>query len=789
MYRSILKKDLSRKKATNIILLIFIILATMFVFSGVSNIAKVTTTLDRYFEMAQVPDYFVVTMNKATGDVDQILDDAESVDQYQYEEVLYLTPEHLQSEREIKLHSGSTMVLQSDKDISMQYILSDGSMLETIQPGELYMTEGKAKLMGFETGDKIQLNFCGISHTYTLVGTIKDALMGSNQVSVTRFFIGKKDYLEFQNAENAKDFYGGKLIYIQTSDQDALTEEIRPVLRGSVLTFEREEAKQIYIFDMVISGVFCVISVILIVIAFFVLRFTIYFTLTKEFREIGIMKAIGIKNSKIRGLYLVKYGALSFLGAGIGFVCSFPFERMLSQVSATTIWIGTENTIFLPILCAVFVMILMLTFCWLCTGRVKRMTPIDAVRNGQSGERFRKKSLLSLGKSKFPCSAFLALNDIFSSPKQFGIITGTFFSCLSLLLMLSSTASTLSAKEIVRQFSMPEFDLMLDISSIEFMTETGREKTEAHLAEMESRLEQNDIPAKSMREISFKVYASKGEKEAQIFATQGVGTTMDQYEYLEGLPPCRKGEIAITKKSAENLDAHIGDTICLQIGDTEQTFLITAFMESMTNMGDGIRFYTDESLNYNFSSGSFGTLIKFTDNPDDEKIENRIETIKGLYPEAAKVQTASAFISEMVGMVDTIQAIKHMIAGLTVLLCALVTVLMERSFLVKERGEIALMKAMGIRSSMISAYHTMRFVFVGIMAVIVGEIFAMPLTHLCIDPIFGIMGAESSVSYVVNGVEMYFAFPALILAATWCSAFFTSLYIRKIQSSDIANLE
>ena len=181
MYRSILKKDLSRKKATNIVLLIFIILATMFVSSGVSNIAKVTTTLDRYFEMAQVPDYFVVTMNKATGDVDQILDDAESADQYQYEEVLYLTPEHLQSDREIQLHSGNTMVLQSDKDISMQYILSDGSMLETIQPGELYMTEGKAKLMGFETGDKIQLNFCGISHTYTLVGTIKDALMGSNQ--------------------------------------------------------------------------------------------------------------------------------------------------------------------------------------------------------------------------------------------------------------------------------------------------------------------------------------------------------------------------------------------------------------------------------------------------------------------------------------------------------------------------------------------------------------------------------------------------------------------------------
>ena len=43
MYLSILKKDLKRKRAMNMILLLFIVLATMFVSSSVNNIVNVTT--------------------------------------------------------------------------------------------------------------------------------------------------------------------------------------------------------------------------------------------------------------------------------------------------------------------------------------------------------------------------------------------------------------------------------------------------------------------------------------------------------------------------------------------------------------------------------------------------------------------------------------------------------------------------------------------------------------------------------------------------------------------------
>ena len=99
------------------------------------------------------------------------------------------------------------------------------------------------------------------------------------------------------------------------------------------------------------------------------------------------------------------------------------------------------------------------------------------------------------------------------------------------------------------------------------------------------------------------------------------------------------------------------------------------------------------------------------------------------------------------------------------------------------------MKAIGIRNGKIYAYHTLRFVFVGSMTVIAAELFALPLTHLFIDPIFRMMGMELAVNYVISPLEMFLVFPLIILAATTTSAFLTSLYTKKIESLDTANIE
>ena len=789
MYLNILKKDLKRKRAMNIILLLFIILATMFVSSSVNNIINVTTALDSYFEMANAPDYLVTTMNKnLTVDIGETVSAASAVNSYEAENVLFLSTDNFAYEDEDVVTQGGTHLVQSD--IGMNYFLSDGSILETVEPGEFYMTEGRADALGVEVGDKLTIELNGVSREFVLADKIKDALFGSNQMSFTRYIISEEDFNCFLSTENTEEYYGGTLVYLYSSDMETALPQLKSIVDNSILTMDRAYMEFCYVFDMVVVGILLVVSVILIIIAFVVLRFTITFTLSEEFREIGVMKAIGIDNFKIRGLYLVKYMGLSVIGAAIGLLLSFPFGEMLMSVSSQSIIMGNQSPILVNIFCAVLVIAVILLFCYGCTGKVKKMTPIDAIRNGQMGERFRKKSLMSLGKSKLPAIPFLALNDIVSSPRRYGIISLTFFLCLSLLLMLSATVSTMNSGSLSATFGWADCDIYLDSKIVtECMLEDGHEKLEKHLDEMEQTLAENGIPAKCYQEMVFTVPVSFGENESNISIYHGTGTTMDMYEYTAGTAPENTDEIAITRIAADKLNANIGDTITIKTIDGDKEYIISAFFQGMNMQGSGIRLHSDEYVNYVQSQGWIGTQIMFTDNPDSKEIERRIEEIQRIFPDYENIETCAEAVKDMLGVADTLAAVKSLIVILTIVLAALITVLMERSFIAKEQGEIALMKAIGTRNGTIYVYHALRFLFVGMMAVLMGEICAMSLTHLCIDPIFKMMGMELAVDYVVNPMEMYLIFPLVILVTTAVSAFLTSLYTRKIKSSDTANIE
>lgn len=784
------EKNLKRNKAMNVILLVFIILASMFVSSSVNNIISVTTALDDYLEMADAPDYFAATMNKS-GEIhtDEILNSADSIDRFSKEKILFMEDVQIIFEKEGVMTHGGTNILQSDHDLSMHYFLENKDILKTVKSGEFYMTANKADALGLEIGDKITIKFGDITQDFTFAGGFMDAIFGANANNIQRFIISEEDYERFISAENIEKFYGGEIIYIHTLDTKKLLSEIAPLTESAAFTMDRFTIKFSYVFDMIMTGLLLVVSLILIAVAFVVLRFTMTFTLSEEFREIGVMKAIGIRNRKIRGLYLTKYAVLAVIGAMIGLVFSFPFGDMLMEISSKSIMISSQNTMFINILCVLFVINIILLFCFNCTRKVKKMTPIDAVRNGQSGERFRKKSVMCLGKSRLSDTSFLALNDIVSSPKRFGIISLTLVLCLSLLLILSLTVSTMKSGTLIDAFHLADSDVMINVDTREFFTEDGHEKLENFLKEMEEKFKQDGMPSHWMQEVMFKVTVSHDENQISMFAQQGSGTTMDMYTYMEGTPPQSAGEVALTHISADKLKANIGDTITIKTVDGTKQYIITAIYQSMYNMGDGLQFHGDEAINYIQAQGIIYTQIRFTDDPNDKEIARRMEFMKEHYPAFGEIKRSSAYIAHLIGVTDTLDMMKNMVTIFTIILAAMIIVLMERSFIAKEKGEIALMKAMGVRNKKIYAYHILRFVFVGIIAIIIAELLALPLTHLLIDPIFKMMGMELAVDYVMNPWEMFLVYPLVILATTTISAFLTSLYTKRIKAMDTANIE
>ena len=795
MFWRILKKDLKRKRAMNVILLVFIILASMFMSSGVSNIITVTTALDSYFEMADVPDYWAMSENKSSDkDICGTLENASAIDEFRIEEYVRVSQSNITRAGEPLNDSNANQifVLQSDSDMGMNYFLDDENILKSVPKGEIYATRFIEKSMGLKVGDKITVEIEGVSHEFTFAGSFKDAVCGTELMGIKRFIMNGEEFDEYMSDETMKNMYGGKFLYIHTANLDKTLSQIADISDSFTFASGTDTLGQAYIFNMIILGLILAVSLILIIISFAVLRFTIAFTLSEEFREIGVMKAIGIRNIKIRGLYLTKYFAISVVGAAIGLVFSYPFGNMLMSLSTNSIIINERNTIFVNVICAVLVAAIILLFCLGCTGRVSKMSPIDAVRNGQTGERFRKKGVMSLGKSRLGGAAFLAANDIASSPKRYAVIIFTFFLCMSLLIILSNATASLKSGKLLKYFGEADCHAVTDIGDevMKFMTVDGHEKVEKYLEDMEQTLAENGMPAECMTEYFIYTKISYGEYESKTAILQGTGTTMDMYEYLEGTPPQNSGEIAVTTLLAKKLDADIGDTVTLSYPTGETTeFIITALYQSMVNQGISVRVHTDCDINYTAASGSPGMQIKFTDAPDDKEVLRRIEKIKELYPKFSSVKTAGETVSDTTGVGGAIDAVKKMSAVLTVILVALITVLMERSFIAKEQAEIALMKAIGMRNAKIYGQHTLRFFISAAAAVLLAELLGMPLTKLCFDPIFGTMGLEMGVEYMQIPMEIYAVFPVIVLTATVVSAFLTSLYTRKIKSSDTANIE
>ncbi len=798
MYLNILKKDLKNKKVMNIILLVFIILATMFVASSVNNIVMVTSALDNFMEMANVPDVLIGAYGKSDYQLfDEVLSSATTVKSYSVEDFVLFMDDEVDFSCTEDAPFG-TFIAQSDKNMYMNFFLEDGSILEDVKQGEFYINTSCVKELGIKKGDTLTLEKAGMSYEFVCAGIVKDAMFGSNGSGALRCLLDDEAFQKFAQNEFVKLTTAGKMYNIETDDyQEFVDENFTKFGKDVGLTVVQESIKGTYIFDMIVTGIILVVSVVLIAVAFMVLRFSITYTLTEEYREIGIMKAIGVSNNRIRGLYIVKYVAMAIVGALVGFGLSFPFSDMLATMASQSIVLGGTNPVYINGVCALFVVGIIVLFCYLCTNKVRKLSPIDAIRNGQTGERFRKKSVMSLAKTKLNSTAFLAINDVVSSPKRYVTITITFFLCALLAMMMSTVVNTMKDGSLVTCFGLPDIDASLDMDYGSKYAQTGgREILEADLKELEMILAENGMPAKCSYELSVSYPLVFGEGETQgitygFSMQQGTGTTTDEYEYIRGEAPKNINEVAITMNAAKERNLDIGDTITIQMPDGDRKYIITALMQVMDGGGGAyIRVHQDEVLDYSDVNSWYNCIfVKFTDNPSKSEIADRIEKIKALNLNIEGVESAAEFAEDNIGVVDTLEYVQMFITILTVVLVVMLTVLLEMSFITKEKSEIALMKATGMKNGTIIGQQVMRFVFVTVVAVLVAWILALPMTHLCIDPIFKMMGMELAVNYHINPLEMFLIYPAIVLATTTLSAFLTSLVTKNIKSADTANIE
>lgn len=793
MLLHILKRDLKRKRTMNVILLLFILLATMFLAASVNNLVTITGAVDSFLELAKAPDYLLVMLGSKEDEVEEFLRDCESVREYEATEMFSVTNEEiriLQCAKEPdkeRYERRDMLAVGAVPENFMKVFDTEGKEL-SLQNGEIAIPVLQAEQNQLSPGDIIEVTCGNTTKQFTLKCLIKDAVFGMENVGFKRILITREDY---DAITEGTAFYPVMLYAIAFSDKEAFHKAVRTQDFQLISSVDKDMIKMSYVFDMLIAGVLIIASICLILVSFLILRFTIVFTLQGDYKEIGIMKAIGIKSVWIRGIYMLKYLVLAIAGTSVGLLFSFPFEKlMLSQTMVNIVTVREEKSVMVNILCVLLILMTVLLFCYSSTGKVKKFTVMEAIRNGENGERYHAKTPIRLHKRKWlPACVYMAVNDVISSKKRYLILGIVFCIGIMEILLPLSAIHTLQDKEILRTMSVQPADFFIDTGAMEkYVVEKDQDLLLSDMKTMENKLSENGFSARVWSEIGYAIpiYGNNPEEKHTVYTLKQVGTDAMDYDLIEGSLPELANEVMITRQLANQMKVGIGDSVYYKCSDHEEEFVITGLYQSMINMGKGVRGGREAEFDNAYLSGIWSMQIALDGTFEEEEMKARLQE---LFPEY-KIYTAREFADEMTGggIIGQLNILKIFLTIMVLLINVLITILTMKTLITRERGEIAMLKSIGISRRTIKLWQSLRILFVLFLAILLGTALSKLLAPYTIGPVFSMMGG-SDIKLVMSPLESFVLYPLLLMAVTGTAAYLCAKETDKVDLQEINTLE
>jgi putative ABC transport system permease protein len=297
MFLKILKKDLKRKKTMNVIVFLFLVLACVLM-AGSSNMLYSTMSAVDYFEdKSQISDFIVVTKS---GDynTDQKITTwgkQDFIKEYQKDNVLIIESKKVSDSDRKKLPDSIMLYLSTIPDEKNLVFDQNGREFE-VKQGEVAIPVSIKNKLNLNIGDTSIIEIGKQPVELKVSKIFKDYVFGSEFIDVKRIIVAKDCFDQLYEQSSQEDKYTiweftGQNEY-QPSDLEKSFYKM-PISTAALLT--PEYIRGVYVFDMMMAGVMIFASLFLFVIALLILRFTITFTILEDYKEIGVMKAIGIK--------------------------------------------------------------------------------------------------------------------------------------------------------------------------------------------------------------------------------------------------------------------------------------------------------------------------------------------------------------------------------------------------------------------------------------------------------------------------------------------------------------
>ncbi len=773
MIFKILKRDFFRNKVTTIAVFVFVVLSALLMASGTNMFIDLSNSLDYLFERASVPhfvQYHAGSINQKQ--IDEWSEDNPYVKSQQTGEMINIDGSKIYINSNVS-ESDTVMDLGFVKqNRSFDYLLNLDNEIIKVNEGEIAVPIHYMQSKELSIGDKLVIKDDSIELNFTITHFVRDVQMNPSVVSSKRFVISAVDLEKLKNGIGETEY----LISFRLTDKADLNKFSNQYSNSDLPKKGPAIDYQILVIfnsltDGIIAAVIILISLLLNVIALLCLRFVILLTIEEDYKEIGVMKAIGITPPDIKRIYMSKYYTIALSASLTGYLASLFINNIFSK--NIMLYIGTAPKSILmstlPFLTAFVVGLIIVIFCIIILRRLNKISPVEAIRMGNTGGSYSNNGKLALYKNNLlSTNIFLGIRDVVLRFKLYAILFFVFILATFIIIVPLNLLNTIQSEDFVTYMGLGQSDIIMDLRQSGQIVE--------QFEEIKTYLESDpDVKGYSPLVTSTYDIINTDDLPESIYIETG-DFSVFPIDYIQGTAPILANEIALSYLSANELEKQVGDEVELIINKEICSMLVTGVYQDVTNGGRTAK----ANIVPNYETASWFNIYVDVEKDTSEKIQEY-----ELIFDDVKIIGQKGYLEQTFG--NTIQQLR-LLTITAIIIAILVTVLITSLFLkmliTRDRSQIAIKKSIGIPIKDIKIEYITKSLIVLNLGIIIGTLISNTLGQMLFSVVLSMMGAPEF-EFIINPFEAYIISPITMIIIVSLT---TLLSIKSIKQFTIADI-
>ncbi|TFD69360.1 ABC transporter permease [Cryobacterium sp. Hb1] len=780
--------DLRKNPGVNIALLVVLVLSAFLMASGAMVLERTLGSVNALFDQAKPPHF--LQMHKGAYDeaaLDAFATAHPEIDSWLIEDMVGYDSAAIAWDRPGTTESGTLAESLIDNLFVMQntafdFLLDADSTIAYPADGETFVPVAYQQRFGLRAGDELHIRTDVGIEDFVIAGFVRDSQMASSLSSATRFLVSDADFERLRTSGGSPEI----IVEYRLADP-AQASAFRAAYESDQSLPKNGQAvtgDMIRIINAISDGLVAIalmfVSLLLITIALLNVRFVIRSRLQDEVHQIGAMKAIGLPNSTISGLYLSKYSAMTLIACVIGGGFAIVASRALTsgmQASYAAAPVAAL-TFLVPIAALVLVFLVVIAICRRVLGIINRIEVVSALVHGsilnerqtarrgkRLARRVRRSAFASYGGGDL--GRRISLVDLRSEAGQWMLLPLVFLLAVVLITLPTNLLTTFQSPKFVTYMGAPESDLRLDLQFSDDL-EQVREEADTALA-ADSRLAQVHRFANELVETR----GDEGWESMRVEVGEYSGNTI---QYLRGGPPSA-GEISLSVLNADRFGVDVDDAFTVRRDGSEVTLTVNGVYQDITSGGQTAKMAGEATgvvtgyIYYATTAAGQDPAVIATDYGDR-------------FP-AATVVPMGEYVSQTLSYVTSAFFNAALLAIVfAVGVAALITTLNLTLRLAREKRRSGILSALGFSGSELAAQLRFKAILTVVIGTLIGVVVAATLGEALVGAAISLAGLGiSNLAFIPNPLLVYVAYPLLLIAVGTISAVAVSSRLRRGDTS------